>query len=130
MGGEVESPRVVITPGVEELPREDGNSGVTLEGNGVPGVDGWGRGGVGNSPSTRETKGRNKTSHKGEMANGQDPEAPLSTQRGTKEEERGEVITQGHPDGANGAKLEHDMLARCEYILLVPEELTGDPAAR
>ena len=52
VGGGVESPSGTNTPGVEELPRGDKSSGVTLEGNGVTGSDRQGRGGDGNSPST------------------------------------------------------------------------------
>ena len=56
MGGGVESPRVTDNTRVEELPQGDKTSWVTLEGHGVPGTDGWGRGVEGNSQSTLDTK--------------------------------------------------------------------------
>ena len=39
------------------------------------------------------------------------------------------VSTQKHPNGADGARPEHNALARREYSLLAPEEPAGDPAA-
>ena len=50
VGRGIKSLRGTNTPGVEELPYGDETSGVTLEGNGVPRVDGQGQGGDGNSP--------------------------------------------------------------------------------
>ena len=39
VGGGVESPQGIDTPGVEDLPREDKTSGVPTKGEGVPGED-------------------------------------------------------------------------------------------
>ena len=44
VGGGVESPRGTNTPGVEELPWGNQTSGVTIEGDKVPGEDGQGQG--------------------------------------------------------------------------------------
>ena len=45
-------PRGIETPRVEELPRGDKKSGVTPEGDGVPGEDGKGQGGDGTPHTT------------------------------------------------------------------------------
>ena len=64
MGG-VESPMGTDTPGAKELPQRYKTSGVTFEGNGVPGGDGLGQVGDENSPGTRRPQapgpGREKT---------------------------------------------------------------------
>ena len=46
--GGVESPQGIDTPGVAELLRGDQTTGVTTEGDGVPGEDGRGQGEDGN----------------------------------------------------------------------------------
>ena len=56
------------------------------------------------------------------MASGQDPADPPSPQRGTAEGERGEMITKR-------VFFKISALAHCKYILLVPEEPTGNLAA-
>ena len=56
VGGVVDSPRGIDTPGVEELSRWEENSIVTPKGDVVLGADGRGRGGDGNSPATGETE--------------------------------------------------------------------------
>ena len=92
----------------------------------------WGRGGGGNSPATRDTKGSNNTSRREEMESEQEPAAPPSTPMVTAEGERGGdhlVSTQRHSDGADGARPEHSALACCEYGLLPPKDLKGDQAA-
>ena len=129
VGGGVESPRGTNTPRVEELPWGDENSGVTLEVDGVQGAEGQGRGWDGNPPATRDTKGSGDTSRGEEMASGQEPTAPQIPHRGKAEGEIGDVSTQRHPEGTYGARPEHGKLARREYILLDPEDLTGNPAA-
>ena len=50
--GGVELLQGIDTPGVEELPQGGKTSGVTLEGEGVPGEDGRAQGGDGNPPDT------------------------------------------------------------------------------
>ena len=62
--------------GVEELLRGGKTSRVNLEGDGVPGADGRGQGGDGNSPATRDTKGSSNTSRGEDMLSGQDLTAP------------------------------------------------------
>ena len=52
VGGGVELLRGTDTSVVEELPQGDETSGLNLKGNGVPGTDGRGRGGEGNSSAT------------------------------------------------------------------------------
>ena len=42
VGGGVDSLQGIDTPGVDQLPRGDETPGVTTEGEGVPGGDGWG----------------------------------------------------------------------------------------
>ena len=76
MGWGVELPRGTDAPGVEYLLLGDKTSGVTLEGNIVPGADGWGWGGDGNSPATRDTDGSGNTIRGEEIASGQEPAAP------------------------------------------------------
>ena len=129
VGGGVESPRGTDNPGVEELPRGDKTSGVTPEGNRVPGADGRGQGGDGNSPATRDTKGRSNTSRGEEMEIDQDLAAPPIPQRGMEKGERGEVITKSHSNSDDGARPEQGALVRCKYGLLAPYEPTGDLAA-
>ena len=62
------------------------------------------------------------------MESDQEPAAAPSTQQGTEEGERVEVITQRHSDGADGTRPGHSALACREYGLLAPEEPAGDPA--
>ena len=102
---------------------------MTLKGNGVTRADRWGKRGGGNSPATRYTKGSNNTSSREDMASGQEPALPSSTQRGTAEGEILWVSTQRHLDGTNGTRPEHGALVRHEYGLLAPEEPAGDLAA-
>ena len=52
VGERFELPRGIDTLVVEELPWRDKTSGVTPEGDRVPGADRWGRGGDGNPPTT------------------------------------------------------------------------------
>ena len=54
MGGGVELPQVIDTPGVEELPQGEETSGVTLEGGVVLGADERGQGVDKNSPDTQD----------------------------------------------------------------------------
>ena len=129
VGGEVRLPRDTNTPGVKEIPRQEKTSGVTLEGNGVPGADGLGWGVDRNSLATQDTKGSDNTSRREEMASSKEPKAPHIPQWGTAEVNRGEESMQGHPDSADGDRTKHGALARRKYGLLAPEQPTGDPAA-
>ena len=52
VGGGIESPQGINTPGVRELLQGDKTPGVATEGEGVTGEDGRGRGGDGNPPTT------------------------------------------------------------------------------
>ena len=115
VGGGVESPRGTDNPGVEELPRGDKTSGVTPEGDVVPGADGRGQGGDGNSPATRDTEGRRNTRRGEEMEIDQDLSAPPIPQQGTEKGERGEVITNSHSYGDNGVRPEQGALVRRKY---------------
>ena len=54
VGGGVELPQVIDTPGVEELPQGEETSGVTLEGGVVLGADERGQGVDKNSPDTQD----------------------------------------------------------------------------
>ena len=56
MGGEVESPQGIKTPGVEDSPQGDETSRVPTKGERVPGEDRRGRGGNGTSPTTQENE--------------------------------------------------------------------------
>ena len=111
VGGGVELPRGINTPGVEELPQGDETYGVTLKDYGVPGADGQGRGGDRNSSSTQDTEGSSHNSCGEDMESGQEPAAPPIPQRGTVEVERVKVRTQRHPNSADGAKPKHGALA-------------------
>ena len=82
-GGGIKSSRVTNNPGVEELLRGGETSEVTLEGDRVPEMDGWGPGGDGNSPATRDTKGNTATSRGKKMSSGQEPVVPPSAPQGT-----------------------------------------------
>ena len=124
MGGGFEFPRGTDTPGVEEFPRGVETSGGTLKGNRVPGADGWGKVGDGNSPAARDTEGTTATRHREYLAIGQEPEAPPSVTRGMAEVERGmesQVSTQRHSDSADGARPNHSAFARRDYSLLLTE---------
>ena len=123
------SPRCTDTHGVEELPQELKKPGVTPEGNRVPGTDGQGLGGDGNSPATQDTEGIMNNSRRDKMVSGQETAAPQILQWGTAESGRGEVRMYRNPNGADGARPEHGTLARHKYGLLVEEEPEGDPAA-
>ena len=85
LGGGVEFPRGTDTPRLEEFPRGDSTSGVTLKGNGVPGADRRGQGGDGKSPATQDTEVSGNTRRREEMASRQEPVAPQSPQRGMAE---------------------------------------------
>ena len=76
MEGEVESPRGIDTPGVEELPWGDETSRVTPEGDVVAGADLKGQGGERNSPATRDTKASGYIRSGKEMVSGPGPVAP------------------------------------------------------
>ena len=56
VGGGVESPQGINTPGVEEFPRGDETSGVSTKGEVVPGEYRQGQRGDGTLPATRATK--------------------------------------------------------------------------
>ena len=116
-------------PRVEVLPRGEKTSGVILKGDRVPGEDGQGRGGDGKSVSTRDTEGSSNISCGEAMESNQDLAAPPSTQRGTAEGERGDVIMQRHSNGVNGARPEQGALVRRKYGLLEPGEPAGDSSA-
>ena len=81
-------PKGTDNPGVEELPGKK-TSSVTLERNGVLGIDERGRGDGGNSSAIQDTKGNTEASRREEMASGQEPVAPPSTPWGTAEGGRG-----------------------------------------
>ena len=57
VGGVINLPGGIKTPGVEGLPRGDETSGATPKGDGVLGGDRRERGGEENYPSTQDTKG-------------------------------------------------------------------------
>ena len=76
--GGVESPLGIDTPGVEELPRGDETSGGTPEGDGVPGEDGWGLGGDGNSLNTQETEASGDSGRDKEITSGPWPAVPTA----------------------------------------------------
>ena len=79
MGGGEESPRGTNTLRVEELPQGDETSEVTLEGDRVPGADGSGRVGDGNSSVTQDAEGSTATCRGEEIESEMEPAAPLIT---------------------------------------------------
>ena len=130
--GEVESPRGIDTPGVEELPWGDETSRVTPEGDGVAGADVKGQGGERNSPATRDTKAREDSSTSKEMASRPGPAAsqrPHSPQQCMAKGGGSKVSMYRNSDSAHSARREHVALVRHEYSLLAPEELVGYPDA-
>ena len=56
VGGGVESPQGINTPGVDALPQGDETPGVATMGNGVPGESGQGQGGYGTPHTTQATE--------------------------------------------------------------------------
>ena len=62
VGGGVELTRGTNTPGVEELPRGEETSGLTLEGDGVTGVERQEWGGERKPPATQDTEESSNTS--------------------------------------------------------------------
>ena len=82
VGGGIESPQGINTPGVEELPRGDETSGVPTEGEVVPGEDGRGRGGDGTPPTTRATEASRARGGDERITRGPVTAAPPSPQRG------------------------------------------------
>ena len=113
-------PRVINTPGVEEIPWGDKTSGVTSEGDVVPGEDGRGQEGDGNSPTTRDTEASGDSGSGEEITSGMGKAAPLSPQLDSAAGRGSETRTHRHPTGANGARSEHGALARRKYGLLTP----------
>ena len=128
VGRGVKLPRGTDTHGVEELPRGNETSGVTLKGNGVPGMDGRGQGGNGNSSDSRDAKGNTTTSYREEMASRQDPAAAPSAMWGTAEVGRGEISQVSTQRHSNGSRPKHHALACQKYYLLATERTTGNPA--
>ena len=124
VGGGVESPSGINTPGVKELHRGDKTSRVTPEGDGVPGEDGRGRGGDENPPTTQETKERGDSGRDKEMTirPGPGPAPPPIPQRVTAADRGSAETLHRHPDGARSERAS-------EYSLLAPVDLAGDPAA-
>ena len=122
MGGEVELPMGIDTPGVEEFPRGDETSGVTPKGDGVPEEDGQGRGGERTFPATRETEVSRGSSSDEEMMSGPGPAAPPTPQQGKAAGRGSKVRPHMHPDGARPERAS-------KYGLLAPSEPAGNPAA-
>ena len=85
VGGGVQLPGGINTPGVEELPVGDENSGVTPKGDRVPGADGQERGGDGNLSATRDTEASGDSRSSDEMAIRLGPAVAQRPQRGTAE---------------------------------------------
>ena len=113
---------------VEELPWGDETSGVTPEGDRVPGEDRQGQGGDGTPPTTRETKASRDSSGDKEMTSGAGPAAPAApprSRRGMAAGRESAVRPHMHPDGANSARSERVS----QYGLLALVEPAGDPAA-
>ena len=103
---------------------------MTIEGDGVLGTDGQGKGEDGKFSANRDTEGNITTCCGEEMASGEDTAAPPSALRRTAEGGRGgikQVSTQRNSDGTNGARPKHGALARRKYGLLVPAGTVVDP---
>ena len=86
------------------MPRGGEISGVTPEGNRMPGADGQGWIGDRNSPATQDTEGSIKNSHREKMASGWEPAVPQSPQPGTAEGGRGVVRLRMNHNGATGVR--------------------------
>ena len=130
--GGVESTKGIDTHEVGELPWGDKTSGVTLEGDGVPGTDGLGWGGDGKYPATHETKGTTVTRHGEDMSGGKEPAAVPSATRGTTEGERYRetyVSTQRNSYGTNKARTEHGAFGALQVYDLLAREGSTDNIA-
>ena len=106
MGGGFESTRGIDTPKVEELPCGDKSSKLTPEGDSMTGEYGWGQGGDGNPPTTRETEASGYSSIDEDMTSGLGPAPPSSPQGVTAADRGNKERPYRHPDSANGASSE------------------------
>ena len=132
VGGGVESPQGIDTPGMKEMPQGDETSRVTLKGDGVMGARRQGRGGNRNSPVTRDTKGTTATRRGEDITSEQEPVAPPIATQGTAEGDSDwyiQVRTQRNSDGYDGARTKHGAFrAFHEYGLLAPGGVGGRPS--
>ena len=129
VGGGVESPQGIDTPGVAEFTRGDETPRATTAGEGVPGEDGRGMGGYGNPPTTRVTKVRVSGGRDEERMGGPVTAAPPRPQRGTATNNDRAGTLLRHTASTDGASTKHGAIARHDYRLLAPAGLTFDPAA-
>ena len=102
-----------------ELPQGDETPGVTTAGEGVPGEDGWGWGGDGNPPATRETEGQVSSGGANERMGGPRTAPPPRPQRGTTADNGSAGTPIRHTAGTDSTRPEHGALAGREYVLLV-----------
>ena len=129
VGGGVESPQGIDTPGVEELPRGGETSGVTPKRDKVPGGGGsdGGREGT-NPPTTQETNACGDRGGDKGLTGGPELAAPPHPQRGTAAGDSTETPYK-HPDGANSARPKHGALAHRKYSSLAPADPASNPVA-
>ena len=110
----------IDTPGVYELPKGKKNLGVATNGNGVPGKDGWGKGGDRNPPTTRETGASKASSGDEGRTGGLGTAVPPHPQQGTAADGDNVGSTHRHTNGADIARPKNGMHTRREYGLLAP----------
>ena len=125
MGEGFELPQGIDTPEVEEFPRGDETSGVPIEGEGVSGEDGWGRGGNGNPPTNRETEARVASGGDERVTSGAVPAAPPIPQQGMAADRDSAGTLHRHSESSNGASPKH----ASKYGLLALAEPAGNPDA-
>ena len=124
VGGGVESPQGIDTPGVDALPRRGENPGVENNGDRVTGEDGRGQGGDGNSPTTRASADSRANDGNDGVAHGPRTAAfPHPSGTAADNDSVGPLPRQS--DSADGARPENGMHLRRKYGLLAPEEPEG-----
>ena len=103
VGGGVELPRGINTPGVEELPKGGRNLPSESQGRRSAGRR-WKGAGRERRTTTRETKAHRDSDGDEEMTSGPGP-APLLSPQWSTAANRGSAVTpHRHPDGADGAR--------------------------
>ena len=124
MGGGVDFPQGINTPGVDALPQGDKTPGVDTEGYGVTGGNGQGRGGDGTPPTTQASADIRADDGNNGMARGPRT-ATLPRPNDTVADDDSVGTLPWQSDGADGARPENGMHPRFKHGLLAQEEPEG-----
>ena len=127
VGGGVELLQGIDTPGVDVFYWGDKTPGVDTEGNRETGEDGQGRGGDGNSPTTRASADSVADGGNNGMAFGPRTVPPPRLSCTAADDVSAGPLTR-KSDGVNGSRTENGMHPRREYGLLALEEPEGGQA--